>query len=106
VQVVRSNRTTSPHADGLLHSYLHQPMLAWWKGKFYLEYISGPRDEHEWPCVTSLTTSTDGVNWEKPCVIFPAFKLPDGTETINHQRMAFYVAPDGRLLVLAFYGKS
>lgn len=104
VEVVRANRTTSPHADGLLHSYLHQPMLAYWKGKFYLEYLSGPRDEHENPCVTSLTTSVDGYHWEKPQVVFPSFKLPSGAQTIAHQRMGFYVAPDGRLLALAFYG--
>jgi BNR repeat-like domain len=106
IQVVRSNRTVSPHADGLLHSYMHQPMLAYWKGRFYLEYLSDPRSEHEAPGYTSLTSSTDGYHWEKPRIVFPAFKLPDGTETLNHQRMGFYVAPDGRLLVLAFYGKS
>lgn len=106
IQVVRANRTVSPHADGLLHSYMHQPMLAYWKGKFYLEYLSNPRSEHEAPGYTSLTTSNDGYSWEKPRVIFPPFKLPDGTETLCHQRMGFYVAPDGRLLVLAFYGKT
>ena len=106
IQVIRSNRTSSPHADGLLHSYLHQPMLAYWKGKFYLEYLSDPRSEHEAPGCTSLTTSTDGYHWEKPHTVFPPFKLPDGNQTLNHQRMGFYVAPDGRLLVLAFYGKS
>ena len=106
IQVVRANHTVSPHADGLLHSYMHQPMLAWWKGKFYLEYLSDPRSEHEAPGFTSLTTSVDGIHWEKPKTAFPPFKLPDGTETLNHQRMGFYVAPEGRLLMLAFYGKS
>jgi hypothetical protein len=106
IQVVRANRTAPEHAVRLAHTYLHQPMLAWWRGKFYLEYLSGPRDEHEAPCVTSLTTSADGRQWEQPRVVFPAFRLPDGTETIAHQRMGFYVAPDGRLLVLAFYGKT
>jgi len=105
IQVVRANRTVSPHADGLLHSYMHQQMLAYWRGKFYLEYLSDPRSEHEAPGFTSLTTSADGYHWEKPRVAFPPFKLPDGTETLCHQRMGFYVAPDGRLLVLAFYGK-
>lgn len=104
IQVVRANHTASPHADGLLHSYLHQPMLAYWKGKYYLEYLSGPRSEHEFPCVTSLTTSSDGYHWEKPRLVFPAIKLPNGQETVAHQRMGFYVSPEGRLLVLAFYG--
>jgi len=106
IGVVRANRTAPEHADRLAHSYLHQPMLAWWRGRFYLEYLSGPRDEHEAPCVTSLTTSVDGLSWETPKVIFPSFALPDGTQTIAHQRMGFYVAPDGRLLVLSFYGKA
>ncbi|MFT3781344.1 MAG: exo-alpha-sialidase [Nibricoccus sp.] len=105
IQVVRANRTNSPHADGLLHSYMHQPMLAYWKGKFYLEYLSDPRSEHEAPGYTSLATSTDGYHWEKPRVVFPPISLPDGNQSLCHQRMGFYVSPEGRLLVLAFYGK-
>jgi hypothetical protein len=105
IQVVRANRTAPDHADGLGHTYLHQPMLAYWRGKFYLEYLSAPRNEHDPATVNSLTTSTDGYHWSTPRVIFPAFKLPDGTETIAHQRMGFYVAPDDRLLALGFYGK-
>ena len=49
------------HADGLAHTYTHQPMLAWWRGRFYLEYLSAPRNEHDDGTVTSLTTSPDGV---------------------------------------------
>lgn len=105
-QAVRANRTRSMHTDGLGDTYLHAPMLAWWKGKFYLEYLSGPRDEHEPPCVTSLTTSTNGRSWSPPTVIFPAFDLPDDSETIAHQRMGFYISPSGRLLILSFYGKA
>jgi len=32
--------------------------------------------------------------------------IPAGTPSVMHQRMGFYVAPDGRLLTLAFYGYS
>jgi Sialidase-like, CBM domain len=106
IEVLRSNRTHPELADGLPDTYRHQPMLAWWHGRFYLEYLSGPRDEGQAPCVTSLTSSADGVHWDPPRVAFPAFRLPDGTETVTHQRMGFYVAPDGRLLVLAFQGKA
>src|SRR5688572_21490469 len=106
IQVYRANRTASEHADGLTDTYLHQPMLAWWNGRFYLEYLSGPRSEHEAPCSTSLTTSVDGLSWEKPRIVFPAFALPDGTQTVMHQRMGFFTAPDGRLLVLGFHGKA
>lgn len=105
IQVYRANRTAPTHADGLTDTYLHAPMLAHWRGHFYLEYLSGPRAEHEPPCSTSLTRSADGLTWEAPRVVFPAFPLPDGKQTIAHQRMGFYVAPDGRLLVLGFYGR-
>lgn len=105
LQVFRANRTASEHADGLAHTYAHQPMVAWWRGKFYLEFLSNPVGEHEGAGSTSLTTSADGRNWEKPRVIFPPFKLPDGADTLAHQRMGFHVAADGRLLALAFYGK-
>lgn len=105
IEVFRANRTHSAHADGLAHTYLHQPMLAWWRGRFYLEYLSAARNEHDSPTVTSLMTSTDGLHWEAPRTLFPSFALPDGSQTIAHQRMGFYVAPDGRLLALSFYGK-
>lgn len=106
IQVYRANRTQPAHGDGLAHTYLHQPMLAWWNGRFHLEYLSAPRNEHDDPTDTSLTTSVDGVNWEAPRTIFPAFELADGRHTITHQRMGFYVAPNGRLLALAFHGRS
>jgi hypothetical protein len=105
IQVVRSNRTTPYHQDGLVHTYLHAPMLAHWRGHFYLEYLSGPKNEHDNPTATSLTRSTDGLTWEVPRTVFPSFPLPDGTHTIAHQRMGFYVSPDDRLLVLSFFGK-
>lgn len=105
IQVVRANRTAPTHRDGLAHTYLHAPMLAHWRGHFYIEYLSGPKNEHDNPTATSLTRSTDGLTWEAPRTVFPAFTLPDGSQTIAHQRMGFYVAPDGRLLVLSFYGK-
>lgn len=105
IQVYRANRTQSAHADKLNHTYTHQPMLAWWRGRFYLEYLSAPRNEHDEGTVTSLMSSADGVNWTAPRIAFPTFDLPDGSLTIAHQRMGFYTAPDGRLLLLSFYGK-
>ena len=105
VQIYRANRTVPAHVDGLTDTYVHAPMLCHWRGHFYVEYLSGPRAEHEDPCATSLTRSADGIIWEAPRVVFPAFELPDGSKTIAHQRMGFYVAPDGRLLALGFYGK-
>jgi hypothetical protein len=104
IQVFRANRSAPAHADGLADTYVHAPMLAHWKGRFYLEYLSGTVNEHDNPTVTSLTSSSDGLTWDAPRVVFPSIALPDGTHTIAHQRMGFYVAPDGRLLVLSFYG--
>jgi hypothetical protein len=104
IQVYRANRSAPAHADGLTDTYLHAPMLAHWRGRFYLEYLSGPVNEHDHPTVTSLTTSADGLIWDAPRLLFPSIALPDGTHTIAHQRMGFYVAPDGRLLALSFYG--
>ena len=106
IQVYRANRSAPLHADGLTHTYLHAPMLCHWRGRFYLQYLSGPVNEHDHPTVTSLTSSADGLTWDAPRLLFPAVKLPDGTETVAHQRMGFYVAPDGRLLTLSFYGKA
>ena len=106
IQVYRANRTSPAHADGLADTYVHAPMLCHWRGYFYLEYLSGPVNEHDHPTVTSLTRSADGIAWEPPRLVFPALDLPDGTKTVAHQRMGFHVAPDGRLLVLSFYGKA
>jgi len=105
IQVYRASRTAPTHLDKLAHTYLHAPMLCYWQGKFYLEYLSGPKNEHDNPTDTSLLTSPDGLNWSAPRTLFPAFALPGGVQTIAHQRMGFYVAPDGRLLALSFYGK-
>lgn len=39
--------------------------------------------------------------------VFPPYKAPEGYKGyIMHQRMGFYTAPDGRLLIVAFYGHS
>ena len=44
---------------------------------------------------------------------FPPYQAPQGVTIpkpyygyIMHQRMGFYTAPNGRLLVVAFYGHS
>jgi hypothetical protein len=60
-----------------------------------------------------LVTSTDGLHWSRPQVLFPEYALPDidfqgyhipaGTKAVMHQRMGFYVAPNGRLLASGFY---
>ncbi|NQV31812.1 MAG: hypothetical protein HQ515_03915 [Phycisphaeraceae bacterium] len=94
-------------------TYNHQPYLAYWRDRFYLQYLSNPVGEHLPPGRTLLMTSEDGLRWSNPCVVFPEYALPEittekghlpaGTGAIMHQRMGFYTAPTGRLLTLAFY---
>ena len=112
-QTFRANRTHPELADGHGWTYNHAPMLAYWNGLFYQEYLSNPADEHVAPGHTLVTTSPDGRRWSRPTVVFPAYQPPPGTPLpegshgyMMHQRMGFYVAPDGRLLVLGFYGHA
>lgn len=116
VQVMRANRTHPEWADGFGWTYNHAPMLAYWKGKFYLEYLSNPVSEHVPPGQTLLATSPDGIRWEKPAVVFPtylvsdsahrndSYPVPEDLYSVMHQRMGFYLAPNGVFLVLGFYG--
>jgi hypothetical protein len=110
-QVLRANRTHPEWSDGLGYTYNHAPMLAYWRGTFYLQYLCGPvHEQHPDPANrdayhTMLMTSHDGRIWSKPQFLFPSFVLPDGRPTVAHQRMGFYVAPNRRLLTLGFYGR-
>ena len=116
IQVFRANREHPGMAEDFGWTYNHAPMLAYWNNQFYLEYLSNPIGEHVPPGQTLLLTSKDGYNWTKPVVIFPQYRLTDGTTkegrtvvakntyAVNHQRMGFYVSKSKRLLALAYYG--
>jgi len=116
IQVLRANRAHSGDADGFGWTYNHQPMLAYWNHTFYLEYLSDSIGESVPPGHTLLMTSKDGYNWSKPSVIFPVYRIPDGTtkkgrtevaknlDAVMHQRMGFYVSKKNVLLVLGYYG--
>lgn len=106
IQVLRANRSRAGSADEFGWTYNHAPMLAYWDGRFYLQYLSNPVGEHVPPGQTLVATSVDGRNWAKPRVVFPVYDLPEGGQAMMHQRMGFYIAPNGRLLVLAFYGQA
>ncbi len=113
IQVMRANRTHPEQADSFGWTYNHAPNLTYWQGKFYLQYLSNPSDEHQPPGHTLIAESVDGRTWSKPRVAFPVYKAPEGVGFpepyygyIMHQRMGFYRAPDGRLLTVAFYGHS
>lgn len=112
-QTLRVNRTHPELAEDYGWTYNHASNLAYWKGKFYQQYLSNPVDEHIPPGHTLMTTSPDGRAWAKPLVIFPHYKAPKGvkipegsTGYMMHQRMGFYISPDDRLLTVAFYGHS
>lgn len=112
-QVFRANRTHPSEGGRVGWTYNHQPYLAWWNGRFWLQYLSNLKDEHGPPGRTLLMHSRDGRAWSRPKVVFPEYPLPEirlqegvipaGTAAVMHQRMGFYVAPNGRLLTLGFY---
>jgi hypothetical protein len=114
IQVFRANRAHPPGGGAVGFTYNHQPYLAYWNNRFYLQFLSGLANEHEPPTFTSVTISADGRTWSPPRVVFPEYVLPaidsDGTRipagmfAVMHQRMGFYTAPNGRLLTLGFYG--
>ena len=111
VQVYRAVRDRTEGTGG---TYNHQPFLVWWRGRFFLQFLSAPRHEHQAPTVTFLCSSPDGYDWTSPQIVFPEYRLPEfqmdgrsypaGLPAVMHQRMGFYVAPNGRLLTLGFYG--
>lgn len=103
-QAFRANRVHPEVADGFGWTYNHAPMLAYWRDRFWIEYLSAPVHENRGPMHTLLMSSTNGIHWDKPRVVFPVYQAIDGNVVEVHQRMGFYVAPDGRLLVLGFYG--
>ncbi len=113
LQVFRANRS-NPTEGGLIGwTFSHAPMLAFWNGKFYLQYLSNLKEEHGAPGRTLLATSENGYDWTNPKVVFPVYPLPEidagfgyipkGMASVMHQRMGFYVAPNGKLLTIGFY---
>jgi len=120
-QVLRANRTHPQWAEDLGNTYNHGPMLTFWRGRFYLEYLSTPVDEHIGPGCSLLAASEDGTRWGKPQVCFPEITIPAGRYACSdgtvievpedkpgfmHQRMGFFHTKDDRLLVSGFYGHA
>jgi hypothetical protein len=112
IQTMRANRADTSNS----WTYNHAPMLAYWKGKFYLHYLSDPVGEHVPPGQTWFQQSPDGINWTKPVPLFPVYKVPDGftkpgradvannTYAVMHQRIGFYTSKQNRLFALGYYG--
>jgi hypothetical protein len=116
IQTFRANRQHPDWAGGSNWTYNHAPMLAYWNNTFYLEYLSNPVGEHVGAGQTFLQTSKDGYKWNAPVIVFPPYKVPDGTTKVGrtevakdlfavmHQRIGFYTSKSKRLLALGFYG--
>ena len=98
-------------------TYNHQPMICYWNDKFYMHYLTDPRHEHEAPGKTMLQTSEDGYHWTSPVELFPEYPVPEGwtkagkdfpaahnLKAVMHQRVGWYVAPNGRLIATGNYG--
>ena len=103
-QAFRANRAHPEWAEDFGWTYNHAPMLAYWNDRFWIQYLSGPVHENKGHGQTLVLSSADGLTWDKPQVAFPPYRQPDGTLGMPHQRMGWYVAPNGRLLTLGFFG--
>ena len=120
-QIMRANRNHPEFADGLGFTYNHAPDMTYRNGYFWVQYISNQIDEHEPGGLSLIVKSKDGINWDKPVISFPKLLLPAGNNVcedgsvvtipeneyaVMHQRTAFYIAPNGKLLTTGFYGYS
>jgi len=118
IQTFRANREYPALAENFGWTYNHAPMLAYWNDQFYVEYLSDQLGESIPPGQTLLQSSADGYTWTKPTVIFPIYRIPDGTkkpgrddvakdlDAVMHQRMGFFVSSKNVFLVLGFYAIS
>jgi hypothetical protein len=118
IQTFRANREHPGLAENFGWTYNHAPMLAYWNNKFYIEYLSDKVGESIPPGQSLVQSSKDGYTWTKPEVVFPIYRIPDGTtkegrsdvakdlDAVMHQRMGFYVSTKNVLLVLGFYAIS
>ncbi len=116
-QILRANRACPEEAEGFGWTYNHAAMLCHAFDRFFCQFLSNPVDEHQVPGHTLLSVSRDGMKWEKPVMAFPEIEVdtapyrgPASPQlkprmwTVPHQRMGFYLAKNGVLLMLSFYG--
>lgn len=117
-QVMRACKDAERSTDGFGWTYNHAAMIAYWKGHFYVDYLSDPVSEHVPPSQTLIARSKDGAVWSTPVVLFPPISvasapyigpkkeklIKDTVECVMHQRMSFFVSSDQRLLATGFYG--
>ena len=116
IQTLRARRSEPLFGNDNGWTYNHQPMLAYWHGRFWMHYLSDPVDEHIPPSRTLLQVSADGYEWSRPEILFPVYRVPDGVDkggegkpskgldAVMHQRVGFYVSKDDRLIATGNYG--
>ena len=116
IQIMRANREHPAPENGMGWTYNHQPMMAYWHGRFYVHYLCDPKDEQVPPSHTLMQTSRDGYTWTTPVMLFPEYDVPEGftkpgiedaahnMKAVMHQRMGFYVSTDDRLYAIGSYG--
>ncbi|MCX6333754.1 MAG: exo-alpha-sialidase [Bacteroidia bacterium] len=97
--VIRSDREHPENAEGLGYTYQHHPDIAVWHGRMYVGWNSCERDEDVWPSRELISSSVNGRDWTKPAEMFP-----QGISTAL--RMYFYLAPNGRMLIIAGLRKN
>ena len=62
VQAVRANRQEG-EADSTGTTYKHAPDLAYFHGRFYIQYLCNAVDEHEPGGYSMLASSEDGIHF-------------------------------------------
>ncbi|MWC28977.1 hypothetical protein [Paenibacillus sp. MMS18-CY102] len=115
-EVIHADRTAFDIEGGPGWTFHNAPTMAFWNGKFYLQYIANPVGENIPPSRAMLTESDNGWKWSAPRIAFPAYRIhgqePEPgssageTYSVMHHRMGFYLAPNGKFLTLGFYGIS
>lgn len=88
-------------------TFNHSPMIGFYRGKFYVSFISNPIHETIAPSKVMISTSNDSKLWDEPKVLFPPYFI-DNTNTFAnlHHRIGFHTDNNGRFFALAYYGIS
>lgn len=94
IEVFRASRGAPELTDGKGWTYNHHVDMACWKGRLYIAWDNGQKDEDVWPAREVYSTSADGLNWSAPVELFP-----QGVST--SLRMYFFHAPNGHMLAIA-----
>ncbi|MGI5898788.1 MAG: hypothetical protein ACOX8S_02570 [Christensenellales bacterium] len=116
-QVMRACRDLPDESDGFGWTYNHAADIVFWKGRFFVEYLSNPVSEHVPPGQVLICSSESGSDWGFPKTAFPACEFPAApykgpnkellgelAQGVPHHRMGFYAASNGVLLASSFYG--